>query len=70
VWCTLSRRRNIGPIPFDQIVTMEVYLNIISEFVNQLTGDELTEGYFQQDGAKCHTSNASMREIESYLIYN
>ena len=35
--------------------------------VNQLTDDELTTGYYQQDGATCHTSNASMREIESFF---
>ena len=35
-------------------------------FVNQLTDDELTTGYYQQDGATCHTSNSSMREIESF----
>jgi hypothetical protein len=29
--------------------------------------NELTVGYFQQDGATCHTSNASMRKIESYF---
>jgi hypothetical protein len=46
---------------------MEVYLNIFSEFVNQLTDDELTEGFYQQDGTTCPTSNASMREIESYF---
>ena len=45
----------------------EVYLQIINESVNQLTDDELTTGYYQQDGATCHTSNASMREIESFL---
>jgi hypothetical protein len=33
------------------IVTIEVYLNIFSEFVNQLTDDELMEGDCQQDGA-------------------
>jgi len=44
-----------------------VYLQIFNEFVNQLTSDELTTGYYQQDGATCHTSNASMREIESFL---
>ena len=32
-------------------------------FVNQLTDDELTTGYYQQDGSKCNTLNASMREI-------
>jgi hypothetical protein len=36
----------------------EVYLQIFNEFVNQLTDDELTTGYYQQDGATCHTSNA------------
>jgi len=29
--------------------------------------DELTTGYYQKDGATCHTSNASMREIESFF---
>jgi hypothetical protein len=67
VWCALSRRRIIGPVFFDQIVTTEVYLNIISEFVKQLTDDELTDGYFQQDDTTCYTSNASMKEIESYF---
>jgi len=44
-----------------------VYLQIFNEFVNQLTDDELTTGYYQQGGATCRTSNASMREIESFL---
>ena len=39
----------------------------IKNYVNQLTNDELTAGYYQQDGATCHTSNASMREIESFF---
>ena len=44
-----------------------VYQQIFNEFVNQLTDDELTTGYYQQDGAACHTSNAGMREIESFF---
>jgi len=36
-------------------------------FVNLLTDDELTTGYYQHDGVTCRTSNASMREIESFL---
>ena len=52
---------------FKQTVTTEVYLQIFNEFVNQLTNDELTTGYYQQDGATCHTSNASMRETESFF---
>jgi len=44
-----------------------VYLQIFNEFVNQLKDDEPTTGYYQQDGATCHTSNASTREIESFF---
>jgi len=44
-----------------------VYQQIFNEFVNQLTDDELTIGYYQQDGVTCHTSNARMREIESFF---
>ena len=40
----------------------------IKNYVNQLTDDELTTGYYQQDGATCHTSNASMRGIESFFF--
>jgi len=43
------------------------YLQISNEFLNQLTDDELTTGYYQHDGATCHTSNASMREIGSFF---
>jgi len=32
----------------------------IKNYVNQVMDDELTTGYYQQDGATCHTSNASM----------
>ena len=39
----------------------------IKNYVNQLTDDGLTTGYYQQDGATCHTSNASMRGIESFF---
>jgi len=37
-------------------------------FVNQLTDDKLTTGYYQQEGATCHTSNASMRGFESFFL--
>ena len=38
-----------------------------NEFVDQLDDDELRNGYFQQDGGTCHTSNESMTEIESFF---
>ena len=40
----------------------------IKNYVNQLTDDELTTRYYQQDSATCHTSNASMQEIESFVF--
>ena len=39
----------------------------IKNYVHQLTDDELTTGYYQKDGTTYHTSNASMREIESFF---
>ena len=38
-----------------------------NEFVDQHDYDELRNGYFQQDGATCHTSKESMTEIESFF---
>jgi len=35
--------------------------------VDHLDDGELRNGYFQQDGATCHTSNESMTEIESFF---
>ena len=42
-------------------------LKIFNESVDQLDDDELRNGYFQQDGTTCHTSNESMTEIESFF---
>ena len=62
VWCAMSRRRIVGPIFFTETVTAERYCNeIIASFVNELTDDEKTTAYFQQDGATAHTANSSLR---------
>jgi len=63
----MSRRRIIGPIFFDATITTAAYMEIINTFVNQLDDEELTIGYFQQDGATSHTSHASMSEIQSFF---
>ena len=60
-------RRVIGPIFFHETLNTARYPKIFKEFVYQLDDDELRNGYFQQDGATCHTSNESMTEIESFL---
>jgi hypothetical protein len=52
-------------IVFHETLYTACYLKIFNEFVDQLDDDELQNGYFQQAGATCHTSNESMIEIES-----
>jgi hypothetical protein len=39
----------------------------INTFVNQLNDEELQHGFFQKDGATCHTSNDSTAEAESFF---
>ena len=67
VWCAVSRHHIIDPIFFHETLNTVRYLEIYNEFVDQLDDDELRNGYFQQDGATCHTSNLSMAEIESFF---
>jgi len=67
VWCGMSRRRIVGPIFFDSTTTTSAYMEIFNTFVNQLDEEELSIGYFQQDGATSHTSHASMAEIQSFF---
>jgi hypothetical protein len=57
MWCAISAERVIGPIFFERKVNNAVYKDIFMTFVEQLDDIEFTEGYFQQDGATCHTSN-------------
>ena len=57
----MSRRRVIGPIFFTETVTSERYCKeILSAFIDQLTEEERSTGYFQQDGATAHTANISL----------
>jgi len=67
VCCGMSRRRIIGPIFFDATITTAAYMEIFNTFVNQLDDEELSIGYFQQDGATSHTSHASMAKIQFFF---
>jgi len=67
VWCGMSLRRIIGPISFDKTITAAAYMEIFNTFVNQLDDEELSIGYFQQDGATSPTTHASMAEIQSFF---
>jgi len=57
----------IGPNFFNATITTDAYMEIFNTFVNQLDDEELSIGYFQQDGATSHTSHASMAEMQSFL---
>ncbi|KAJ4437880.1 hypothetical protein ANN_13819 [Periplaneta americana] len=67
VWCAISAQRIVGPIFFNQTVNTADYRLIFMEFVEQLDDVELSQGYFQQDDATCHTSNESMELIASFF---
>ena len=62
----MSRRYIIGPI-YDATITTAAYMEIFNTFVNQLDDEELSIGYFQNDGATSHTSHASMAKIQSFF---
>ena len=62
----MSRQSIIGPI-FDATIKTAAYMEIFNTFVNQLDDEELSVGYFHQDGATSHTSHASMAEIQSFF---
>jgi len=46
---------------------MKILQRNLNTFVNQLDDEELSIGYFQQDGATSYTSHASMAEIQSFF---
>jgi hypothetical protein len=48
-------------------VDSTLYCRIVDSFVQQLDDVQLTQGYYQQDSATCHTSNVSMELIESFF---
>jgi len=41
-------------------------MEIFNTFVNQLDDEELSIGYFQQDGATSNTSHVSIAETQSF----
>jgi hypothetical protein len=67
VWCAISRRRIIEPIFFEETANTQVYMNIFNTITIQLDDEELQHGFFQQEGATCHTSSDSIAESESFF---
>jgi hypothetical protein len=68
VWIAVSRRRLIGPIFFHQTINAERYRELIlNEFINQLDDEELQYGYFQQDVATPHTTQANLQYLSDFF---
>ncbi|KAJ4439054.1 hypothetical protein ANN_15010 [Periplaneta americana] len=70
----MTRKYNIHQISnirYESVYKCELKTNeyqlIFMEFVEQLDDVELSQGYFQQDDATCHTSNESMELIASFF---
>jgi hypothetical protein len=49
---------------FDTTVTSQVYIELFWELVNQVDDQELTLGFYEQDGATSHTSGVRIAEVE------
>jgi hypothetical protein len=60
---TISCRRIVGPVFFDNTIYSELYTNIVHEFLEQLTEEEIAQSWFQQDGTTCQTARATMRHL-------
>ena len=66
VWCAISSRRIVGPIFFEQTVNSNRYIvNILNPFLEQLTDEEKSFGYFQQDGATAHTARVTIERVHA-----
>ena len=44
-------------------MNIDVYLHILEQFNDQLTPQDKMQLFFQQDGAKCHTSHKSLTRV-------
>ena len=64
VWVAMSRKRIIV-LFFNEIVNGDIYRNqLLKPFFKKLTSDEKDTGWFQQDGATCHTANLTKEVLK------
>jgi hypothetical protein len=66
VWAAMTRRRIFFTF-FNTVVNSDVYKTFIDQFVATFTELEIMSGWFQQDGATAHTSNASMDHLKLFF---
>jgi hypothetical protein len=64
VWCARSRNRMTGPIFFEDTINFECYCELILyTFIDHSNEDDVSRGYFQQDGATVHVSTTLLRSV-------
>ncbi len=66
VWCAMSRRRIVGPIFFEGRINSQVYMDMITQFIALLEPEE-AYSWFQQDGARCHTSTETLAFLREFF---
>lgn len=63
----MNSKCGLPSAPYSLVVQYNGYEHRNLHFVEQLDDEELTTGYFQQDGLACHSSNKSITLVESFL---
>jgi hypothetical protein len=64
VWCVVSARRIVEPVLFNEAINCERYVQVIlGQFFPELTEEETTYGWFQQNSASAHTALISMQAL-------
>jgi hypothetical protein len=59
----VSHHRIVWPVFFENTINSECYIDIIYEFLSNITEEEIAKTWFQQDSATCHTVWATMLEL-------
>jgi hypothetical protein len=49
VWCAVSCHRIVGSIFFENTINLEHYIDIVHEFLGQVTEKEIAKAWFHQD---------------------
>ena len=71
MWCSILRRRIIGPLFFETSINAQAYQELIQQFIALLKVDE-GNCWFQQESATAHTaaSTTSMVILHEFFSEN
>ncbi len=67
MWCAISRRQIVGSIFFTATVTLDIYRNIITQFISLLEPDE-QDCIFQQDEATPHAARPAIEFLCDFFV--